>query len=228
MELLKQLFWRILWKLKGAFGRDEIRTAGRVGSKETIDLICLDIANKLRLNSSDIVLDVGCAGGLLDIGICKKVKKVTAIDNSPNMIKRAEKNVSGHSNIELICCNPSNISKPDKHFSKIFIYSVFQYLHSEKEIIEILLELKRLLKDEGLILLGEILDPQLHGNHGQYEKSHLLTTLKHTANKFLAFWYEKDHLISICNKAGFNVQAVNQPETLPHFNTSYDLILSKK
>lgn len=228
MRLFKQLFWKILWWGKGAFCKDEVRTAGRVGGEDTLKLICQDIAVKLRLNSSDIVLDVGCAGGMLDLGLRDRVDKITAIDNSPSMIARAAKNVAGRNNIELICCDPSSIPKPDKYFSKIFVYSVFQYLQSEQEIVKTLLELRRLLKDDGLILIGEILDPQLWGRRGQYEKESLLTRLKHRANKALAFWYEKDHLISICNKAGFDAKAVSQPENLPHFNTSYDLLLSKK
>ena len=49
---------------------------------------------KLEVNAHDTVLDIGCASGGISIPIAQKVKSVTAIDISGDMIAFFKKNIS--------------------------------------------------------------------------------------------------------------------------------------
>ncbi len=60
--------------------------------------------DKLILDESDTVLDVGCGEGSITIPLAKKVKKVIGIDSSPKMLEYLEKraNANGINNIEHV------------------------------------------------------------------------------------------------------------------------------
>ena len=54
-----------------------------------------DFETTLRyININDIVMDYGCGGGIVSIGISDKVKKVYAIDVSSKMIETAKANAA--------------------------------------------------------------------------------------------------------------------------------------
>ena len=106
--------------------------------------ICKDICEKLSLNKADDIFDIGTGDG--------KCKSATTID-SEEVINRTNHN-------KKIIYLKGNIheegNKIKKRFNKILVYSVVQYFRNVKEVIAFINLCLKLLKDEGMILIGDI------------------------------------------------------------------------
>ena len=114
--------------------------------------ICEDICEKLSLNKSDDIFDIGTGDGKIINYLSKKCKSATTID-SEEVINR-----TNHS--KKIIYLKGNIheegKKIKKRFDKILVYSVVQYFRNVKEVVTFINLCLRLLKDEGVILIGDI------------------------------------------------------------------------
>jgi len=73
----------------------------RTGNKGNVDFTERwdDLKPLIDFNPNHIVLDVGCAEGLIAIELAKQFKQVYAFDVEPYRIKRAIKNANGIANI---------------------------------------------------------------------------------------------------------------------------------
>ena len=114
--------------------------------------ICEDISEKLSLNKSDDIFDIGTGDGKIINYLSKKCKSTTTID-SEEVINKTNRN-------KKIIYLKGNIheegKKIKKRFDKILVYSVVQYFRSAKEVITFINLCLKLLKDEGMILIGDI------------------------------------------------------------------------
>jgi cyclopropane fatty-acyl-phospholipid synthase-like methyltransferase len=114
--------------------------------------ICDDICKKLSLNKSDNIFDIGTGDGKIINYISKKCNSATTID-SEEVINRTNQN-------KKIIYLKGNIheegKKIKKRFDKILVYSVVQYFRNVKEVITFINLCLKLLKKEGMILIGDI------------------------------------------------------------------------
>jgi len=100
-----------------------------------------------EINDNDMVLEVGCGAGNILERITKG--KLTGIDISPTQIERSRKKLN---NKAVLIQSPGEKTPfADKHFDRIICTEVFEHV---LEPIEILKEMKRILKDEGTISLS--------------------------------------------------------------------------
>ncbi|MCI0449302.1 MAG: class I SAM-dependent methyltransferase [Chlorobi bacterium] len=99
------------------------------------------------INESDSVLEVGCGAG----NILERIKKgkLTGIDISKTQIERAGKKLKNRA--ELIQSPGEKTQFADKHFDVIICTEVFEHVLDP---VEILKEMKRILKDSGTISLS--------------------------------------------------------------------------
>lgn len=102
--------------------------------------IIFDVLDKLNLEVSDTVLDIGCGSGNLLIPLSFIVNEITGIDH-PSCIFKLKERVRDLTNISLIGNNFLD-EKINSSFSKIICYSVLQYL---KDINEVLFFIKKAL-----------------------------------------------------------------------------------
>ena len=111
-----------------------------------------DICKKLSLNKSDDIFDIGTGDGKIINYLSKKCKSATTID-SEEVINRTNRN-------KKIIYLKGNIHKEGKkikkRFDKILVYSVVQYFRNAKEVITFINLCLKLLKNEGMILIGDI------------------------------------------------------------------------
>tara|TARA_B100000242_G_C43049014_1_gene489895 strand:+ start:87 stop:728 length:642 start_codon:yes stop_codon:yes gene_type:complete len=100
--------------------------------------------NKLKNNS--IVYDLGCGNGRnMNHGSLKFI----GIDNCENFIK-----ICKEKNLEVINSNITNIPLKNCTADAVICIAVFHHLSSEKNRIDALFEMKRLVKNGGKILLS--------------------------------------------------------------------------
>lgn len=120
-----------------------------------------------ELTSNSKVLEVGT--GLISFAIADKVKSITAIDYSPEMIKLANSKLedSNFNNIEFKVNSATNIKQKNKSFDVIIASNVFHLLpEAEKALQKVI----RLLADNGKVILSTYC-------HGQNLKTRFISAM---------------------------------------------------
>ena len=196
--------------------------------------IVADIANKLRLEPNDTLLEIGCGAGNLLIPLAKLVRAATGIDHSKLLQKLGERCSS-------IRCIPGNFLdiQSTECFSKILIYSVLHYLADEAEIIQFVMKAAGLLSAGGLLLVGDI---------ANVDKKRTFETSSQ-GQEFMRDWRRRVCKISVVpspddpnrvtidegvlgrlrarlESSGFKVARLQQPEDLPMCYTREDMLVS--
>jgi ubiquinone/menaquinone biosynthesis C-methylase UbiE len=106
--------------------------------------VLIDFAD---IDKNDLVLEVGCGIG----NILERIPagKLTGIDISEVQIKRAKQKLGNKA--EVIKCPAENLPFADKYFDRIICTEVFEHT---LEPTDVLREMKRALKDSGVISLS--------------------------------------------------------------------------
>ena len=137
----------------------EISASGRPGMtrRGSICKIVSDISEKLSLNESDSLLDLGCGTGLLSREWSQGVRFLAGLDAGEQVLKRSLRerhSLSGQP--VLIQGEITNLPLRREQFDKLLCYSVVQYLPSYAEFKRVLIEMLRVLRPGGLALIGDI------------------------------------------------------------------------
>ena len=112
----------------------------------------------------DEALEIGCGTGMFSRALAKKAKHVTAIDLSPEMIRRAKERSTGARNIDFEVKDVLHWDLPDAHFDCIASIATLHHLAME----DILSKIKRALKPNGVLLVVDLL--QETGGIGMYAR----------------------------------------------------------
>ena len=156
--MTKDKEWLEMWE-KRALIADDYLCVGRDPVQDA-RVICEDIKQKFFLDKSDLVLDLGCGGGVFANILSSEVKSIIGVDTSFNMVKRANSNKDKKENVKFIQGETNILPFKDKSFSKVICYSsTFNYsIKDYYEAEEYLKELKRISKAGALVLIGELHD----------------------------------------------------------------------
>ncbi len=120
--------------------------AHMIRNEEVIDRI---LTNAQVIEGKEI-LDVACGTGvLIPDYLARKVKSVTAIDISPEMVKIAQKKFS-QENVQIICGDVENTTFEHK-FDCIVVYNAFPHFGEQENLIRIL---SGLLQEEGTLTIA--------------------------------------------------------------------------
>jgi amino acid adenylation domain-containing protein len=168
-EWMNKAFWEYI----GETAADEIEAGGWVDSftgepfaPEVMNEYGENIVKKLApyLDKGKKVLEIGCASGITMFRIASYVESYVGTDISAVII---EKNRSicaqqGISNIRLQCLEAENIDQLDeKDFDIVIINSVVQAFNGHNYLRRIIQKSISLLKENGLLFLGDIMDQDL-------------------------------------------------------------------
>lgn len=125
--------------------------------KRVIRRIESDIAGKLRLDSMDTLLDLGCGAGLISINLSRKVGKATGLDFGRDVLLRTKRNFqAGNSYMDFVQGDIIALPFKEETFSKVLCYSVVMCLEDYEDFKETLLEMVRVCQPGGLVLVGDI------------------------------------------------------------------------
>jgi len=120
-----------------------------------------------KLMTSDpeaIILDAGCGIGNFVIPFAKKCKFVYGVDTSPLSIEICKERLKNENikNFHVEVGHITSLPLPDKSVDKISCFSVLQYLDVEETKV-LIKEFKRVLKSNGIIVLGFLNGDSPHG-----------------------------------------------------------------
>ncbi|MEO8513645.1 MAG: class I SAM-dependent methyltransferase [Ignavibacteria bacterium] len=105
------------------------------------------LIEQAEIESTSDVLEVGCGAGHILERITKG--KLTGVDISPVQIARASKRLAGKA--ELILAKAEELPFAERSFDRVLCTEVFEHV-LEPELV--LMEMKRVLKDDGIISLS--------------------------------------------------------------------------
>lgn len=134
-----------------------LNVSGRFSfQKEAMKNIVPDIVGKLQLKSSDTLLDIGCNCGDITIPLSFMCQKVVGVDGE-GCVRRLNNRIIDIDNISTLIGDFREIEITEK-FDCILMYSVLMYINSYKSILDMVLKAASLLKDNGRMLLGDIVN----------------------------------------------------------------------
>ncbi len=187
-------------------------------SEETFQEIIKSILKNLEIAEiKDSIIDVGCGNGQFLSALSTYFKNLYGCDYCEEMVDIARE-LNPEANI--IQTEANNLPFSNKFTDYSLTYSIFHYLPSFQYAIDCIYELIRVTKDNGRILIGDILDIK-------YKKSILLSDKKHISSKLplihrYSEWmfYDLTELVSkiSTHKRVKKVHIIDQPEMLP-FNS---------
>jgi len=133
---------------------------GQPVSQETMSAIYKDVWKKLCATSDSVVLDVGGGVGMFSQAFQNLVKKMIGTDISTAMIYDARRiNPRG----TFLVCDAAALPLGFNTFDRVLCYSVFHYLKDLPHARSVLNEFIRVVKKDGLLLIGDILNPDHSG-----------------------------------------------------------------
>lgn len=165
-----------------------------------------------NIGSCDRLVDIGCGWGQL-LGMAQEyVSELWGVDESPEMIKRIKRNCP---KVNVVTCRANNLQLPDSYFD---IAITSQMLHEVKlfgeksDLRTTLLEIRRILKDNGRYFLLDHLD----AGDGEI----MIKLQKNEISKLLEFeekfrFYKADH-----EMVGDNIVKISK-RCLQDFLTKY-------
>jgi len=203
--------------------------SGKVVSDRQIELIVKNIATSLCLDKKDMVLDVGCANGMLTKKISEYVCKIRGVELTAELCEVA-KEYNAASNISYITGDILNcdVVMNDEKYTKVYLYEVIQHLSYQQA--DVLFEkLKVITVDNVIILIGGILDIE--------KKWRFFDSEERRCNYFrgllagsdpLGSWYHKDFIKCLARKHGLFVDCYAQEDELYTSHYRFDCVLRKK
>ena len=176
-----------------------------------------------QIKDGDSVLDLGCGNGRLLEALKDKQITYLGIDNSEELIKLAKQNYPNNKFLVSDILNLKSVEETkNKKFDHIFCLATLQHLPSKELRIESLIEMKKLLSEEGLIVLSnwnmwpikkyrtmifKSLFDRLLGKN-KLEFGDVIFPWKNSKGEITSERYYhafgKRELLSLCRKAGFS------------------------
>jgi len=137
---------------------DAVEAAGQWGKKEWVEQICEEIFQKIEIKKSDKVIELGCGSGVLGNWLKNYCEKYYGIDLSELMLKTFKNEITQEYKVELIQAVINKVPIASNSFDVVIANGVSMYLDLNllKSTIK---EMKRLVKPDGKIFLGENVIP---------------------------------------------------------------------
>ena len=121
------------------------------------------------LNQESKILDYGCGYGRLTKKIADKgFANVIGVDNSIGMIKRAKRELP---NLNFQHHNKRALLFSDNQFDLVFLFAVLTCIPMDKDQNELIRELKRVISQNGLFYVSDVLINSDQRNIARYEST---------------------------------------------------------
>lgn len=227
---MKQNFWIEHWKKRSQLS-DEINVSGW-GSKQIKEYLydIDDIAKKLKLKKSDVLLNIGCANGLMELLLNYWLRHIDSIDFCHEMIKKAQANNKANKNVSFYVGNILDLNFLKNRYDKILCNSVIQYLNGLDEVKKAFYQIRKVCKENVQVLISanpdksklkQYLDGYDCLQIGEEEKLQ-----KKEATKQL-LWTAPVEVAKIAMSLGFKAKVLKMNPKVWQSWYMYDLLLQK-
>lgn len=186
------------------FFDEEKRLLSKSGQVEKITTL-REISKIITKDSK--VLDVGAGTGVYSIPLAEKVDEVIAFEPASNNYRKLVEKIKNQRLENVTAENKSSLEMEqlkDKYFDVILLFGPMYHLSSENERIQTLREAKRVLKDDGYILISYINHDMVpmtetRYNSNFFEESSYISETQRLVNRPFIF-FTLSECIEILNK----------------------------
>ena len=222
-------YWKSYWN-KSALDKSLFNQVQRGSNTENESLLLVEshLVELLNLTTTDTLLDVCCGNGLITKQLSKHCSAVLGIDFSPHLIISAKQNM-GYSNIEYLVGDATSLTEnTSEKFDKIMLNFSFQYFNF-KDGLKVVSEMKKLLKPNGIILLGDIPDQKYFWSYYNTfaKRVYYFKQWLFKQPKMGKFWSEIE-MMALADTANLKGTFLNQNENLPYAHYRFDFLLTNK
>ena len=122
------------------------------------------------IEPGNTVIDLGCGPGFFSIEMAKMVApsgRVIAVDMQPQMLAKVERKAKQHGVSECVACHQCEASRIGLDVKADFILAYYM-LHETPDPRSYLLQVKELMKAEGLLL---VVEPRMHVAEQAFQQS---------------------------------------------------------
>lgn len=205
-------------------------------TNEDINIIAVDIMKKLKIEKSDIILDVCCGNGLITSIVAGHCNEIYGVDFSNILIEVAKKENNGR-NICYYSSDALDINDifRDNFFDKSYCYFSFQYFDYVRgeQLIDIM---ARLTKPGGWILIDDIPDIRRRWYYYDTILNKIFFVMErirrivrgHDGQDSLGWWWHPGSIIKICEKLNLKCDILEQDKNLPYSYYRFGVLIKKK
>ncbi len=222
-------YWKNYWN-NTALDKSLLNQVQRNSNKHDKGLLSVEfhLVELLNLSSSDTLLDVCCGNGLITNLLAKHCSSVLGVDFSTLLINTAKEN-STQANTSYLVGDALSITKTTQlQFDKIVLNFSYQYFNFD-EGLKVVSEMKKLLKPNGLLLLGDIPDKKHFWSYYNTLPKRIFYFKQWLFNepKMGKFW-SINEMMRIAEQNNFKGTFLTQNEELPHAHYRFDFLLEHK
>ncbi len=242
-------------------GDDELFATARcsLNTRKVVGRIVNDVNQKLNLTPNDVFLDIGCGTGVVSTSLWQQAGKSVGLDYGKEVLIRARKNFKDiGDDVDYAQGDITSLPFRSESFSKVLCYSVVMYLPNYDEFKQALVEMLRVCRHGGLVMVGDIPEKKkkeewIKGARRQGEPllRYLVRKLRRkitqaryrnsirqfakmqkeldiTPPEASGMAYDADMIMRICGEIGVKSTILDQPSSLTFGNTRVDLLLEKE
>jgi SAM-dependent methyltransferase len=225
--------WRTYWAraVEKAGTHDLFRQVGRTvtGAPEPegqIEILVDSIAERLKLNKKDVVLDLCCGNGLVTARLSALCGAIIGVDYSSELIQVAKRTNSAN-NITYISSSVEELRAldlPPSGPTKICMNAGLQYF-TEPMVDRLLALLRRLARGDLKLLFTAVPDAdKLDRFYNTPERRAEYERRSAAGNEAIGTWWNRDDLISIFEGAGYVASAIDLDPTLTSAHYRFDVL----
>jgi len=208
--------WAIMWEERGksypSMNPRELDGHSHPTSlytQERVDIYIEQVKKALNLSKNNSLLEVGCGAGMLLGPLSQYVGEAVGVDIAKSMLKKA-KIIFPY--LKLCVAQANNLPFQDFSFDKVLCAGVFHYFPNLKYAKEAIIELKRVCKFKGKIMITFIPDKKMKK---EYKRIHKKSIKKDKwissfgINKLKWLFYDKDFFKDFFKN--YKIENVNIP-----------------
>jgi ubiquinone/menaquinone biosynthesis C-methylase UbiE len=117
-----------------------------------------------------VVLDIACGEGFGSALMAEVASEVVGIDLSPETVAHAQETYGGRRNVRYVCANALQTGLPDACIDVVVSFETIEHL---SEHVEMLAELQRVLRPDGVLLISSPNRPVYNSNRHEVNKFHI-------------------------------------------------------
>lgn len=230
---MKKNYWLDYWNkhatnLEGLSSQERVL---RTKKKQPINNADWDktlniIDANINIKQNETILDLCAGNGLLAKHFAKKCKSVYAVDFSKDLLKEIDD--SNYSNIKTINKDMRLVEFEQDKFDKIIIYAGIQYI-SVTETIELFEKIKKWLKPQGTIYIGDIPDEnKIWSFFNNKERREIYFENKKNNKQIVGTWFTKEFFGNLSEYIGFSsCKIINQDDFMIYSHFRFDIKIIK-